>query len=446
MSVTNQSWLDAQYSVLGSALIEPKVVSRIMAETSEADFSGACLTVYQAMQAVFSSGFPVDPVSVAAKLSGEYRTFLKQLMEVTPTAANVESYIAICREQSRVLACREIGRQMSDSESTGPIRQLLEDAAKLMGSAQSKRTVNMTESLRRFFEKPEKPLRYLTWPIPELNNELYVSPGKFVVFGAEPSVGKTAFALQCAWHWSACRKVGFFSFETDPETLFDRLISSFAGIPMDSIKTNRISRKEWDRICMATQEITNRKLDLISAAGMTGSDIRAKVLDAGYEIIIVDYLQIVSAKGSSRYEQVTNVSIELHTIAQSLGVTVMALAQLSRSEGDRQPRNSDLRESGQIEQDADVILMMQLENHNNPAGPRNLFVTKNKEGQHCKILLTFDGRYQRFAKGGMLDSAVADAKNKKQKYAGGSLPPVQSGPITGQMEILPDDTDVPFKD
>lgn len=446
MSVTNQSWLDAQYSVLGAALIEPTVVPRVMAETSEADFSGACLTVYQAMEAVFASGYPVDPVSVAAKLSGEYRAFLQQLMEVTPTAANVESYIAICREQSRVLACREIGLQLADCETSGAVRSLVEDAAKLMSDTQTKRTVNMVESLRRFFEKPEKPTRYLTWPIPELNSELYVSPGKFVVFGAEPSVGKTAFALQCAWHWAERRRVGFFSFETDPDTLFDRLISSFAGISMESIKTNRISRKEWDRICQATQAITSRKLDLISAAGMNGSDIRAKVLAAGYEVIIVDYLQIVSAKGSGRYEQVTNVSIELHNIAQSLGVTVLALAQLSRTEGDRQPRNSDLRESGQIEQDADVILMMQLENHSNPSGPRNLFVTKNKEGRHSKILLTFDGKYQRFAKGGALDSAVADAQSKKQRYKGGQLPPVQAGPIPGQFEILPENPDVPFKD
>ena len=444
MPVTNQSWLDAQYSVLGSALIEPKVVARVMSGTSDNDFSGACLTVYQAMSEVFTSGFPVDPVSVAAKLPGEYRNFIKQLMEVTPTAANVESYIAICREQSRVLACREIGRQLADCESTGAVRALVEDAAKLMSASQNRQTVNMSESLRRFFEKPEKPTRYLTWPIPELDDELYVSPGKFVVFGAEPSVGKTAFALQCAWHWAARRKVGFFSFETDPDTLFDRLISSFAGIPMDAIKTNRISRKEWERICQATQEITSRKLDLISAAGMNSSDIRAKVLEAGYEIIVVDYLQIVSAKGSNRYEQVTNVSIELHNIAQSLGVTVLALAQLSRTEGDRQPINSDLRESGQIEQDADVILMMQLENHSNPSGPRNLFVTKNKEGQHSKVLLTFDGKYQRFAKGGPLDSSAADAKVKKQRHKGGSLPPTQAGPIPGQFELVPDDGDNPF--
>lgn len=444
MLVDSSKWADAQYSVLGSALIEPKVVPLVLAQTSERDFSGPCQTVYSAMADVFNSGFPVDVVTVARKLGADYQGFLKQLMEITPTAANVESYITICREQARVLQCREIGKELASSDDSKTVRKLLEDGMNLMSSAQANRTVNMNDALRRFFDRAEKPLRYLSWPIKELENELHVGAGKFLVLGAEPSVGKTAFALQCAWHWATAGKVGFFSFETDPETLFDRLISGFSGISMEAIKTNRISRKEWERICQATQAITSRKLEIISAAGMTVSDIRAKVMETGYKVVIIDYLQIVSSKGGSRYEQVTNISIDLHTLAQSLGVTVLALAQLSRTEDERAPRNSDLRESGQIEQDADVIMMLQLEKRSLPDGPRKLFVTKNKEGQLSQMLLTFDGKHQTFAKGGQLDSAVADAKEKKQKYKGGSLPPVQSGPIPGQFEILPEDPDNPF--
>lgn len=199
-------------------------------------------------------------------------------------------------------------------------------------------------------------------------------------------------------------------------------------------------------VCQASEAITKRKLDLISAAGMTASDIRAKIMESGYKVIIVDYLQIVHSKGGSRYEQVTNISIDLHTIAQSMGVTVLALAQLSRTEEERAPRNSDLRESGQIEQDADVIMMLQLENRSRPSGPRKLYITKNKEGELFQSLLTFDGRYQRFAKGGPLDSAVAEAADRKKKHKGGSLPPVPVGPVPGQLELLPADTDVPFKD
>lgn len=443
MRIAADSWLDAQNSVLGAALIEPKVVPRVLSSLREDDFSGPCRTVYNAISEIFNQGFPVDVVSVAGKLGAEYRQLLADLMQITPTAANVERYIDLCREQSRVLACREIGKQMIDCESSDAVRELVEQASGLVSSTQTTRTLNMSESLRRFFEKPDQKLRYLSWPIADLDNLLHVGPGKFIILGAEPSVGKTAFALQCAWHWAASGKVGFFSFETDPETLFDRLISGFVGIPMQNIKTNRINQREWDLVCQATQEITRRKLDLISAAGMKASDIRAKIMESGYKVIVVDYLQIVSSKGGSRYEQVTNISIDLHTIAQSMGVTVLALAQLSRTEEERAPRNSDLRESGQIEQDADVIMMLQLEKRSRPEGPRKLYITKNKEGELFRTLLVFDGRYQRFSKGGALDSAVAEAQDVKKRFKGA---PAAPGPIPGQFEILPDGTDVPFKD
>lgn len=443
MRIGSENWLEAQHSVLGSALIEPKVVPRILAALRENDFSGPCQTVYKAMQEVFNSGFPVDPVSVANKLGAEYRQFLVELMQITPTAANVDRYIALCREQSRVLACREIGKQMFDSESVDSVRQLVEKASGLLSSAQTSRTMNMADLLREFYERPDKKIRYLSWPIREMDDLLYVGPGKFLILGAEPSVGKTALALQCAWHWAASGKVGFFSYETDPQTLFDRLVSSFVGIPMQNLKTGRISQREWDAVAQAVKAITSRKLEIISAAGMTTSDMRAKIMEAGYKVVVVDYLQIVTSRGGNRYEQVTNISIDLHTIAQSMGVTVLALAQLSRTEEERAPRNSDLRESGQIEQDADVIMMLQLEKRSRPDGPRKLYITKNKEGELFQMILTFDGRYQRFAKGGMLDSAVAEAKEVKGKFKG---PRPTPGPIPGQFEMLPTGTDVPFKD
>lgn len=448
MSVSSESWLQAQYSVLGSVLISPELAPRVIGQTREADFTGSCRTVYQAMRQIFQEGFPVDVVSVAGKLGKEYNSFLVQLMDITPSAANVESYISLCREQSRVLSCRDIGRQMSDCENTEALRRLVEQASGLLASAQTERTNSMSESLRRFMEKPDKKVRFLKWPIGDLEDELFIGPGKFVILGAEPSVGKTAFALQCAWHWASRDKVGFFSFETDPDTLFERLISGFCGIPMQNIKTNRLTRKEWDRVCQATQEITRRKLDLISAAGMTTSDIRAKILEAGYKTIVVDYLQIVSSRGSGRYEQVTNISIDLHNIAQSLGVTVLALAQLSRTEEERPPRNSDLRESGQIEQDADVIMMLQLEKRSRPTGPRKIYITKNKEGELFQMLLAFDGRHQTFTKAGMLDVEVAKAAEMKSKFKAEprSTAPVQTGPVPGQLELLPDDTDVPFRE
>lgn len=442
MRIDAETWLQAQYSVLGSVLISPEVAPRVMTETRPEDFSGPCLTVYQAMREIFRTGFPVDPVSVANKLTPEYHKFLTELIQVTPTAANVDSYIALCREQSSVLTCRQLAQQIGETTDVDTIRELLAKATGLVTSAQPRTVLDMAGALRNFMEKPAQKTRYLKWPLPDLNDLLYVSPGKFVILAAEPSVGKTAFALQAARTWAEHKRVGFFSFETDPDSLFERLVAGIAGISMRDIKRDTIPQRAWDYLCQIAGQVTKLKLDLISAAGMTPADIRAKILESGYQVVIVDYLQIVTAKGGSRYEQVTNISIDLHRIAQSLGVTILSLAQVSRADDDRAPRNSDLRESGQIEQDADVIMFLQLAKRSQPAGPRKLYVTKNKDGELFQMILNFDGLHQTFAKGGSLDVAVSQAAETKRKYKTPARPSAPA-PVQGQMEMLPDDLPLP---
>ena len=355
MLITNEDWLQAQYSVLGAALLDEKTAIRVVTETAEEDYSGPAKTVYKTIRSLFVKGKPLDPVSVGSMLGSDYRGLLVQLMDMSPTAANVGHHIRICKEQAQVLAIRSIADQMLQAETAEEMRNLLETANSRMVARQSRKAMNMSEALKSFMERHTRQVQYLSWPIREFNEHLYSEPGDFIIFGAEPSVGKTAFALQCAWHWAKDLRVGFFSFETSSEKLFDRKMASLAGLQMQSIKNNSITQAEWDRVCQATEEITSRSLELVPAAGMTVADIRAKIIESGYQLIVVDYLQLISASGHNRYEKVTNISIELHNMAQSLGVTVVALSQLSRSNDDGNPKNSDLRESGQLEQDADII-------------------------------------------------------------------------------------------
>lgn len=441
MAMTGEDWLQAQYSVLGAALLGEKTAVRVLSETEERDYSGTCLTVYKAMHRLFRQGKPLDPVSIGAALGGEYRGFLAELMEISPTAANVDYHIQLCREQARVLAIRELADQLRTAETTDDLRGLLEQANGLMVTRQTRKAVNMTDALHSFMERHSKQITYLSWPIREFNDHLFSEPGDFIIIGAEPSVGKTAFALQCAWHWAGEKKVGFFTFETSAEKLFDRKMASIAELHMQSIKRNDISNAQWDRICRNTEEITSRHLELVPAAGMTTADIRSRILEGGYEIIIIDYLQLISARGASRYEQVTGISIDLHNMAQSLGVTIVALSQLSRSDDDRMPRNSDLRESGQLEQDADIVIMLKLDKQSQPRGPRKAVVTKNKEGELFGILLDFDGRHQTFSKarqtGDVVGKLSADGKKARQRNR-------EAAQATGQMAILPDDYNVPF--
>lgn len=422
MHVTSDNWLDAQYAVLGSALIDERAVSQVMAETSEADYSGPCRNVFNVMRKLFLGNKSVDVISVAAALGETYRSFLTQLMEITPTAANVGHYIVLCRERARVLELRSLAQDLSQADALDCARDILEKANGVLADNQRGNIADMASSMRSFMERMIQGAIYMTWPIEVLNRYLFVKEGKFVILGAEPSVGKTAFALQCAWHFAKEFRVGFFSLETSPDELFDRLMAYAVGIPMRNIMKSKLTNTEWDRVATASQDVVARNLDLVQASGYTTADIRAKILERRYQVIIVDYLQLVSSRGSGRYEQVTNVSIDLHNIAQGLNVMVLALSQLSRSEDNRTPRNSDLRESGQLEQDADVIMMLHLEDKAKPAGKRKLTITKNKVGECRQTELVFDGKFQAFAH---------PKDEKEPEYAQGYLP-------------LPDDTKVPW--
>ena len=444
MAQLSEEWLQAQYSVLGSALISPEVIPAVIHQTTERDYTGTCLTVFKAVRKLFLAGVPVDPVSVIGELGPDYRKFLLDLMEITPTAANVDRYIQLCREQSRVSAVQDLARQMAEEANPEKQRQLLEAASSLMVAKTSLKITTMSDALRSFMDRHTKKTDYLTWPIRELNDRIYAELGDLITIGGYPSSGKSAWALQCAWHWASRYKVGFFSLETSSEKLFDRQMAHAVGLTMDDIKRNAISSDGWDKVCSMTTEITARNLELIPAAGMTPADVRAVTMMRGYQIIFVDYLQLLQGSGENRTAQVTAISIALHTLAQSMGVTVVALSQLARQPQQNKnapPDMSALRESGQIEQDADLIMMLSVPAKDNPEGNRELRIRKNKEGTCPNILLAFDGRHQTFRtaqrSGDVLGKYIADGKRVKQMNK-------QAAQELEQLAILPDDYKVPF--
>lgn len=441
--MTNEDWLQAQYSVLGSALIEPDLVPKVIQQTRSQDYTGYCCTIYMTMCKLFQNGTPVDVVSLAAALGPEYRSHLAQLMEVTPTAANIDSYIRICREQAKVMSVRNIAARLASAEDSDSIRKLLDEASGMMVDKPSLRICTMSDALKSFMDRHTGEAKYLTWPVHELDDRLYAEAGDFILVGGYPSSGKSAWSLQCAWHWARNMKVGFFSLETSSEKLFDRQMSAVvAGLSMDDIKRNRITKDQWDGICAITPEITGKNLELIPAAGMTPADIRSVTMMRGYQIILIDYVQLLSASGSTRTEQVTNISLALHRMAQDMRVTIVALSQLKRKGDDSTPESSDLRESGQLEQDADIIMMLKLEKKDCPDGNREMFITKNKEGTCPKILLAFDGKHQTFKKaqrtGDVVSKYVADGKKARRTNS-------EAAKHDTQMTMLPEDYKVPFE-
>lgn len=237
----------------------------------------------------------------------------------------------------------------------------------------------------------EKPV-YIKTGLERLDEALHISPGDFIIIGGRPSAGKTALSLQIAASMAKQNyTVYYFSLETSKRKLGARLMANQIYCPLDTVKNKAVSLNEIDG------QAKNMKMPLYirSAAGKNVAWMKAQALRKKAQVIFVDYLQIIHETGAKdRYAAITAISIALHELAQTTGIVVVALAQLNRnpSKPGATPTNSDLRESGQIEQDADAIILLSGDNPD-----KYLFrLSKNKEGEIGDLPITFNKQIQRF--------------------------------------------------
>lgn len=444
MAVSEQDWLEAQHGVLGSALISPELVPKILAETSEQDYTGASRAVYLAMRTLYTSGKPVDIISVRDKLGdGQYTKYLMDLMAITPTAAHIQTYIDLCRKQAQFHRVRTLGQAIADAAEPELQQKLIEDMIAARSARTRIRCVSAHQALLDFVssQSDNRPTDFLTWPISELNSSLYVEKGDFVLVGGRPSAGKTALSLQVAWHLAQRYKVGFFSLETSVKKLTARQISAVAGIPLESIKRNALNAQHWDSIIGLDSAFRDRRLDIIAQADIKMSELEAVVKLRGYDVIFLDYVQLLKMPGQNRTEEVTAVSMALHRLAQSAGVCVFGLVQLNRGTGEskgKAPDMASIRESGQLEQDADAVLLLYLSDEENPNSDRILRCVKNKEGERFNLRLAFDGAHQTFAKAkdfGRLSREMSRISREQRDQ--------ERLNRMNQMTILPPDTEIP---
>lgn len=237
----------------------------------------------------------------------------------------------------------------------------------------------------------EKPV-YIKTGLERLDEALHISPGDFIIIGGRPSAGKTALSLQMAASMAKQNyTVYYFSLETSKRKLGARLMANQIYCPLDTVKNKAVSLNEIDG------QAKNIKMPLYirSAAGKNVAWMKAQALRKKAQVIFVDYLQLIHETGAKdRYAAITAISIALHELAQTTGIVVVALAQLNRnpSKPGATPTNSDLRESGQIEQDADAIILLSGDNPD-----KYLFrLSKNKEGEIGDLPITFNKQIQRF--------------------------------------------------
>lgn len=412
-----------QAAVLGSLLISPELTGEVLTKVGPQDFlDPTCRRVFEAIRALFSAGKPIDPVTVRDKLGppeGEdWSKALMYYMDVTPTAVNIWEYVPMLKSQARMAATRQLGEALANAPDEETAGKLIDRLNGLRGQRQGAERMDMEQLLLDFYDRHTHPHTYLTWGLENLDRNLYAELGDMVVIGGDPSTGKTALSVGFAWHLAQTYRVGFYSLETNRHKLADRLVANLAGIELGSIKRGKLTEADWSRVTQRAEEVRKRSLELIEASGMTMADIRADTLAHRYQVIFIDYLQIVSPdnRRDNRTNQVGQISRDIQSLAHGCGITVVALSQLSRRENGDEPIMSDLRESGQIEQDADIVMLLYLEDPRQPGKSRRVLkIGKNKDGERGKNYLVFDGAYQRFRASQLDCPAPADKPKRRRK-------------------------------
>lgn len=404
MTQRDNRYLEAQAGVIGSLLIDAKpLVGEVMHRTQEEDYTGVCRTIYCAIRTLFLAGRPIDSVTILHEVGQEHQQTLLNLMEMTPTAANCMEYIRLTVEESRRARLSALGLAVSGSPTLEAQRSVVSKMERLLGEQPTTRILNMQEGLLDFYDRQRLVPDLIPWGFGPLDDTMRAEPGDMIILGGYPSAGKTAFSLQLALEQARTKRVGYFSLETKPEKLMDRLVATVCGVDFGRIKGHTLTKQDWAECEIQADALTRRNIDLIQSGSMSVVDIQALALAKRYQVIYVDYLQLIEPEDRRRsdVEQVSQISKDLHTMAATTGITVIALSQLSRPEKsgakEKAPGLHSLRQSGQIEQDADGVMLLYKEAPTMPRSRRCLKIAKNKEGESGGIvMLAFDGSRQRF--------------------------------------------------
>lgn len=416
MGVSTEHRFDAEQAVLGAMLIDPEIVRPALSRVREADFvSPINRTIFQAFRELFRRGQPTDAITVRNRVGGEHSRYMAELMDVTPSSADWEAYADAMRQQAALRRIWDLAETLRNVRTLDDCRPLCAQLTQELSDGTKIEAWTMREMAEDFCaaQDPAAPKpKYIDYGLDILRGKTYTKPGDVVIIGGYPSDGKTALALQMAYRMAADYKVGFFSLETDCAKLRDRLMSNVAQIEFDRIKTRTLTEEDWQAVAAKSSDMSGRKLTVVEASGMTATDIQSISLAYGFDVIFLDYVQLVAPETdprTPRHEQMATISRQLHTFAQKSRTLVVELAQLSRPDkagGWRAPVMSDLKESGQFEQDADMIFMIFRPNpkkgeNGAPALDQNKFrnfkIAKNKEGPRGTWLLSFDGPKQTFS-------------------------------------------------
>ncbi len=419
--------IDAEISVLGSLMIDPLSIIKITDILSPYDFyHPSHRVIFEVIITLFEKGEPIDMLTVSSHLKKEKKMkesggtdYLAELVSNVPSAAHVEQYAKIVKETSVrraiIHASSEINEEAFKPEEFDKFLDSVEQKIfSISQKSRPQRFVPIRDELMEAYDRLEKlhrgdgTLRSVPSYFMQLDNILSgFQKSDLIILGARPSFGKTAFALDIVRNMALHGKsVGVFSIEMSREQIIDRLIASQAKIPLWRLRTGRLqSEMEFALVQQALDELSKTNLFIDDTPSPTVLQMRSAArrlqIEHGLDFLVVDYLQLMQARtgSDSMVQQVTEISRGLKALARELNIPVLALSQLSREVDKRDvkiPRLSDLRESGSLEQDADVVMFIYRKDRDRidiPEEEQNLvdiIVAKHRNGPLGTVHLRFD--------------------------------------------------------
>lgn len=388
--------MNTQKVLLGALLAQPDLAPYSLPDLDVEHFAPDVQPVFAAVSGFWNSTGTLDAVQICERYP-DLKTAVMGCFDewsaecVRATRPNVEKWTQLVLEQAALTKFQSLAFQAGSSLTTfadlPDLYSKMGEALTLDREDQDFKPIGelVDNYVRKLNEKP----KYIPSGIPVLDKHLHLSPGNLFIIGGRPSAGKTALSLQMACEQARRGfRVCYFSLETDPDTLTARIISNRLAVPLADVKSKTVPQSDLDSLA----DLHKLPLFIRSASGKGTGWIKAQAQRMKAQVIFIDYLQLLAAsKAKDRYQQITSISIGLHELAQTTGILVVALAQLNRNAAHASPSTADLKESGQLEQDADAILLLSDDGEEYQA-----ILAKNKEGCVGEIPLTFDKPRQRF--------------------------------------------------
>lgn len=388
--------MNTQKVLLGALLAQPDLAPYSLPDLDVEHFAPDVQPVFAAVSGFWNSTGTLDAVQICERYP-DLKTAVMGCFDewsaecVRATRPNVEKWTQLVLEQAALTKFQSLAFQAGSSLTTfadlPDLYSKMGEALTLDREDQDFKPIGelVDNYVRKLNEKP----KYIPSCIPVLDKHLHLSPGNLFIIGGRPSAGKTALSLQMACEQARRGfRVCYFSLETDPDTLTARIISNRLAVPLADVKSKTVPQSDLDSLA----DLHKLPLFIRSASGKGTGWIKAQAQRMKAQVIFIDYLQLLAAsKAKDRYQQITSISIGLHELAQTTGILVVALAQLNRNAAHASPSTADLKESGQLEQDADAILLLSDDGEEYQA-----ILAKNKEGRVGEIPLTFDKPRQRF--------------------------------------------------